>query len=84
MEDIFTFKDVEYNLRNNTFLKIGNLKAVYYGAEFLTNLCTKIWKLLPNEYKKLKSLSTFKLKIWVTNECPCRLCKNYVGNIGFI
>ena len=28
MEEIFTFKNLAYNLRNNTSLKIGNLKAV--------------------------------------------------------
>ena len=32
MEEIFTFKNVGYNLRNNTSLKIGNLKIVYYGT----------------------------------------------------
>ena len=30
MEEIFTFKDVDYNLRNNTPLKISNVKTVYY------------------------------------------------------
>ena len=77
---------MDYNLRNNTSLKIGNLKTVYYETESLTNLGAKIRNLLLNEYKELKSLSTFKLRIssWVTNECPCRMCKNYVANIGFI
>ena len=71
---------------NNTSLKIGNLKTVYYGTESLTNLGAKIWNLLPNEYKELKSLSTFKSRIsnWVTDECPCRMCKNFVAKIGFI
>ena len=60
MEEIFTFKNVDYDVRNNASLKIGNLK--------------------------LKSLSTFKSRIsnWVTDECPCRMCKNYVAKIGFI
>ena len=34
MEEMFTFKNVDYDLRNNTSLKIGNLKTVYYGTEF--------------------------------------------------
>ena len=86
MEEIFTFKNVDYDLRNNTSLKIGNLKTVYYGTESLTNLGAKIWNLLPNEYKELKSLSTFKSRIsnWVTDECPCRMSKNHVAKIGFI
>ena len=77
---------MDYNLWKNTPLKIGNLKTVYYGTESLTNLGAKIWNLLPNEYKELKSLSTFKSRIsnWVTDECLCGMCKNYVANIGFI
>ena len=74
MEEIFTFKNVDYSLRNNTSLKIGNLKTVYYGTESLTNLGAKIWNLLPDGYKELKSLCTFKSKIsiWVTNGCPSK------------
>ena len=49
MEEIFTSKTVEYNPRNNTSLKIGNLKTVYYGTESLTNLGAKSWNLLLNE-----------------------------------
>ena len=86
MEEIFTFKNLDCNLRNNASLEIGNLKTVYYGTESLTNLVAKIWNLLPNKYKELKSLSTSKSRIsnWVTDKCPCRMCKNYVANIGFI
>ena len=86
MEEILTFKDADYNLRNNSSLKISNLKTDYYGTESLTNLDAKICNHMPNEYKELKSLFTFKSRIssWVTDECPCRMCKNYVANIGFI
>ena len=76
---------MDYNLWNNTSLKIGNLKTVYYGTESLTNLGARIWNLLPNEYEELKSLSTFKSRIsnLVTDEYPCRMCKNYVANTWF-
>ena len=47
MEEIFTFKNLDYNLRNNKSLKVGNLKTVYYGTESLTNLGAKTWN-LPN------------------------------------
>ena len=62
MEEIFTFKNVDHNLRINTSLKIGNLRTVSYGTESLTNLGAKIRNLLPNEYKELKSLSTFEFQ----------------------
>ena len=25
-----------------------------------------------------------KIKFWTTDKCPCRLCKTYIGNVGFI
>ena len=77
MEEIFTFKNVDYSLRNNTSLKKGHLKIVYYETESFISLDAKIWNLLPNEFKELKSLSMFKSKIsnCVTDECPCRMCK---------
>ena len=42
MAEILAFRNVDYDLRNNTSLKIGNLKTVYYGTESLTNLGAKI------------------------------------------
>ena len=46
LEEIFTFKNVNYNLRNDISLKVGNLTTVYHGTEFSTNLGAKILNLL--------------------------------------
>ena len=54
MEEIFTFKNVDYSLRNNTSLKKGHLKTVYYETESFISLDAKIRNLLPNKYKELK------------------------------
>ena len=37
MEELFTFKNVEYNLLNDTSLKIVHPETIYYGTESLTN-----------------------------------------------
>ena len=42
LQEKFTFKNVDNNLRNNASLKISNLKTVYYGTKSLTNLDAKI------------------------------------------
>ena len=36
--------------------------------------------------KETKVIFIFKreVKQWVPNNCPCRICKNYLPNIGFI
>ena len=86
MEDLFKFKNLVYNFRNAETLNRSNANSVKYGTETITSLGAKIWKILPNDYKELTSLSTFKSKIknWETDKCPCRLCKTYIQRVGFI
>ena len=42
-------------------------------------------KKIPNEIKEACFLTVLKSKIkkWVSEGCPCRLCKTYVGQVGF-
>ena len=60
-------------------------KTVYFGTECFSSLAPKIWKLLPGPLKNEICQNSFKpkIKFWVTDKCPCRLCKKYVGNVGF-
>ena len=63
MEDVFKFKNLTYNFRNVEILNISNVNSVKYGTATITSLGAKIWKILPNDYKELTFLSTFKSKI---------------------
>ena len=56
------------------------MNSVKYGTETITCLGPKTWNILPNNYKDLTSLPTFKFKTenWETDECRCRLCKMYI------
>ena len=86
MEDVFNFKNLAYNFRNVESLNRSNISSVKYATETITSLGAKIWKILPNDYKEVTSLSTFKSKInnWETDKCHCRLCKTYIQRVGFI
>ena len=44
-------------------LNRSNVSSVKYGTEIITSLEAKIWKILPDDYKELASLLTFKSKI---------------------
>ena len=85
MDDVFNFKNLAYNFQNAESLNRSNVSCVKYGTETITSLGVKIWKIVPNDYKGLTSLSTFKSKIknWETDKCPCRLCKTYIQQVGF-
>ena len=39
-----------------------------------------------SDIRSANSLEIFKekIKFWTTDKCPCRLCKTYIGNVGFI
>ena len=52
----------------------------------LVSLTPKILELVPDSIREVKPLSIFKNKIkaWTTDKSPCRLCKNYIAQVGFI
>ena len=86
MEHVFKFKNLTYNFWNAETLNRSNVNSITYGTETITFFGAKIWKILPNNCKELRSLSMFKsrIKYWGTDKCPCRLYKTYIQRIGFL
>ena len=75
-----------YNtLRNNTEYVQPQVKTVHYGQNSIRYLGPLIWNNVPSHIKESSTLTDFKrkLKQWKLNVCPCRLCKDYVQNLGF-
>ena len=79
-------KNGNYNLRSGTHLMNRNIHTSHLGTDTNTNLGPKIWKLVTDEIKNASSLLVFKyrIKTWTTDNCPCRLCKTFVKDLGFI
>ena len=86
MNDIFKKRNVTYNFRKNSTFEIRNIKSIYYGSETISFLDPKMWKLLPSNFKDSENLNIFKsnTKSWKPENCPCRLCRLYIADIGFI
>ena len=63
-----------------------NVKTVAWGTESLYHLGPRIWTIVPLELKKLQKFSEFKkaIRLWKPVGCPCRICKFYLGGVGFI
>ena len=79
--------NVSANTRSDsTFYNVANTKTVGYGLQTLRCLGPKIWNIIPNDLKNIPSLPIFKNKIskWTPINCPCRLCLQYVPQLGFI
>ena len=75
-----------YELRNNSDFAVSMVKSVHKGLESLSYLGPKIWELLLFEIKETETLLQFRAKIknWNPKNCPCRLWKIYLQNVGFI
>ena len=63
-----------------------NVHSTQCSTKSISNLGAKIWNLFPVHTKDLKTLSTFKnlIKKWIPKYCPCRLCKVYVAQVGYL
>ena len=87
MKEMFDFsKNYAYELRCGNCLSRSDIHSTHFGIEFFANIAAKILKKMPNEIKETCSHTVFesKIKKWVPEGCPCRLCKTYVGQVGFI
>ena len=86
LRKIFVPKTSLYNLcRNNTFER-RQVHPFYHSTKSLSFLGPKIWDLVPLELTEMESLEIFKLKIkkWISFECPCRLRRTYIQQVGFV
>ena len=86
LSDVFVRNKQMYELRNNSCFKSRKVKSVFHGTESLSFLGPKIWDLVPSDIKESVTVEIFKDKIKTRSfsECPCRLCKVYVQQVGFI
>ena len=84
--DIFEFIKKSCSLRTTSHFRSRRVRLTKYSIETPSHLGPKLQKLVPNEYKTIESLADFKAKIkpWVPENCPCRLCKTYIHQIVFI
>ena len=74
-----------YELRCGNYRSRSNIHSTHFRIESIAKITTKIRNKIPNEIKE-SSLTVFKSKIkkWVRQGCPSRLCKAYVRPVGFI
>ena len=86
ISELFRQKVNYYDLRNPYDFSIPKINSVFHGQGSISYLGPLIWQLVPSEPKDLNTVSAFKaaIKEWKPKNFPCRLCKRYIGNVGFI
>ncbi len=75
-KDVFIQKQVSYGLRDVNLLVQPKFKTVTYGHNTIKYQGSKLWNNIPNDLKKMNSLSYFKYEIqkWSGPECHCGYC----------
>ena len=86
MDNMFERRNNTYNLRNFQEFATKRKRTVKMGLETLNYRSPQLWSILPENLRQINSLVQFKENVrkWVCIDCPCRLCKLYLPNIGFL
>ena len=66
-------------------LEVPRVNTVYKGDDSsLRHLGPLVWQIVPTHLKTSFSLKEFKegIKNWIPQQCPCRLCKEFVPGLG--
>ena len=73
----------EINPSSFSFVEIDNAEI---KKKEIQNLNAKKAIPLPQELQQAKSLSSFKegIKNWKPVKCPCKLCKTFVPDLGYL
>ena len=84
--EFLTNRTLCYNLRDTSTFTRDKVYTTYYGLNSLRILGPKIWDLLSPDIKSAPNIESFqaKIKAWKIENCPCRLCIEYIGGVGFI
>ena len=86
MNEIFQLtENSHYNLSYTSESIIPTIHSVYH-SESASYLGPKLWELTPPVIRQIDTLSGFKkaIKEWKPTNCPCRIRKTYIPNVGFL
>ena len=87
MTDISSLSEnSSYNLRCGVTVNRRNIGTSKCGFETVSTIGEILWNDFPAELKNAESLKIFKqkIKLWSPNDCPCKICRKFIKNLGYI
>ena len=86
LSEFFVRNNHNYNLHFRSELPVPGISTVYKGQNSISHFGSVIWNSIPADLRGINSFQVFKsdIKVWPPTNCPCRLYKNYIGNLGFV
>ena len=86
LSEFFVRNNHNYNLRSRSELTVPSINTVFKGQNSISYFGSVIWNSIPAESRGINSFQVFKseIKAWRPTNCLFKLCKNYMGNLGFV
>ena len=86
MNGVFKLRNTQIKAYIDLETHTEPIHSAYIRTESASYLGPKIWEQISAEIKNKDSLDGFKkeIKKWKATECPCRICKTFVQNLGFV
>ena len=87
INDIFKLREnTHHNLRHTSQFLFDPIHCVFNVVKQHRTWHQKFWEQIPFEIKNITFLVGFKKEIikWKPANCPCRICKVDIPNLGFI
>jgi len=86
LKELFVKRNDNYNLRSESELVVPGINTVTRGKKSIRYFGSILWNSIPSNIRNIEIFEVFKkeIKKWRPINCPCQLCKNYVGNLGFV
>ena len=86
LSEFFVRNNHNCNLRSRSELTVPSINTVFKGQNSVSYFVSVIWNTILAELRGINSFQVFKskIKVWGPTNCPSRLCKNYIENLGFV
>ena len=86
LSEFFVRNNHNYNLRSRSELTVPSINTVFKGQNSISYFGSVIWNSIPAKLREINSFQVFKseIKAWRPTNYHCRLCKNYIENLGFV
>ena len=85
MSDIFSLNEKSsYNLRSGVTVNRRNIRTSKCSFQTVRTIRAILWNNLPAELKNSESLKLFKQKIKLWDDCPYKICRKFMKNLGYI
>ena len=86
LKDLFSAIDGIINLSSQFDFKVPVINTALICVNLIRYSVSVIYNGFPTDFRNLCDSDKFKMTIpqWKPVDCPCRLCKIYLGGFGFI